>query len=147
MDLESIKRLNIPSNDNSVLYLWATAPKLLEAIEVISAWGFTYKTHCVWDKEVMGMGYWWRSQHELLIVAVKGKMSPPSKEFRERSIYKEKRTKHSKKPIYFRDFISSAFPNHTKLELFARENYPGWDSFGNEIQNSINITIKEDLFT
>ena len=52
----------------AVLYLWATAPKLEEALEVLRAWGFTYRTCAVWTKPQIGMGYWFRQQHELLLV-------------------------------------------------------------------------------
>ena len=57
MALQEICELDIPSDDNSVLYLWATAPKLLEALAVMKAWGFKYKTQMIWDKELIGMGY------------------------------------------------------------------------------------------
>lgn len=77
MELEEIKTLSIPSADNAVLFLWATAPKLKEALEVMEAWGFEYRTNAVWDKEIIGMGYWFRGQHELLLVGVKGEFSPP----------------------------------------------------------------------
>src|SRR3990167_9886532 len=53
-------------SESSILYLWATAPKLREALKVMEAWGFDYKTHAIWDKEIIGMGYWFRGQHELL---------------------------------------------------------------------------------
>ena len=65
MALENIKRLQVPSEDNAVLFLWATAPKLLEALDVMAAWGFEYKTCAVWDKAKLGMGFWFRGQHEL----------------------------------------------------------------------------------
>src|SRR3990170_4080212 len=68
MSLNEIKALNIPTKDNSVLFLWATAPKLEESLEVVKAWGFTYRTHLIWDKRTIGMGYWFRNQHELLLV-------------------------------------------------------------------------------
>lgn len=77
MQINDIKSLKVPADDNCILYLWATAPKLNEAIEVMSSWGFDYRTCMVWDKEIIGMGYWFRGQHELLLVGVKGKMSPP----------------------------------------------------------------------
>lgn len=80
MKLEDIKQLEVPVEDNSVLYLWTTAPKLQEGIEVLKAWGFEYKTCAIWDKEVIGMGYWFRNQHEVLLVGVRGKFSPPIKE-------------------------------------------------------------------
>lgn len=137
MSLEEIKSLKIPAADNSILYLWATAPKLIEALEVMEAWGFKYKTHAIWNKGIMGMGYWWRGQHELLLVGTHGKVSPPPPNLRESSIYFEKRTKHSKKPSHFREFIDKCFPEATKLELFARESSEGWDTWGNEVENTV----------
>ena len=100
MSLEEIKSLQIPIDKNAVLYLWATAPKLLLALEVIEAWGFTYKTHAIWDKEIIGMGYWFRGQHELLLVGVKGKMSPPLQKLRKSSVLKVRRGQHSRKPAH-----------------------------------------------
>jgi len=140
MSIDDICNLQVPADKNCILYLWATAPKLLEALKVIDAWGFKYKTHCIWDKEIIGMGYWWRGQHELLIVATKGKMSPPTQSLRESSVYKEKRTKHSRKPKHFRDFISNVYPDIPKIELFARQKVDGWDAWGNEISNSNKIS-------
>ena len=133
MTLEDIKNINVPSDDNCILYLWATAPKLLEAIEVMKSWGFTYKTQSIWDKEIIGMGYWWRGQHEILMVGVKGKMSPPEQCNRESSVYREKRTKHSKKPMHYKLFIERSFPNTKKLEMFARQKTLGWDVWGNDV--------------
>jgi N6-adenosine-specific RNA methylase IME4 len=139
MTVEDICRLNVPSEDNAVLYLWATAPKLLEALVVMRAWGFNYKTQAVWDKGWVGMGYWFRGKHELLLVGTKGKFSPPIPTLRESSVYKEKKGKHSKKPQYFKDLLSRQFPDKTKLEMFAREKSEGWDVFGNEVEGSIDL--------
>lgn len=133
MSIEDICNLPIPSAENSVLFLWATAPKLLEALEVMKAWGYTYKTHSVWDKETIGMGYWFRGQHELLLVGVKGKVSPPDPINRRSSMFREKKTKHSKKPLWYRDYITTAFPKMKKIELFARDTAVGWDCWGNEV--------------
>src|SRR3990167_11009364 len=110
MSQEEICRLEIPSDNSSVLYLWATAQKLLEALEVMKAWGFTYKTNAIWNKSWIGMGYWFRGQHELLLVGTKGKFSPPKSDYRKSSVYEEKRSSHSKKPRYFRNMISDSFP-------------------------------------
>lgn len=135
MSLEEIK--NMPVQDicdkNCALYLWATAPKLREALEVMEHWGFEYKTHCIWNKEIIGMGYWWRGQHELLLVGTKGKFSPPQQKDRDSSMYKEKRTRHSSKPQYYRDRINIYFPDISKIELFARQKNEGWDCWGNEV--------------
>ena len=133
MSLEDIKNINIPSDKNCILFLWATAPKLLDALEVLKAWGFTYKTQSIWDKKIIGMGYWWRGQHEILLVGTKGKVRPPDQNKRKSSIYKEKRTKHSKKPDYYKKYISDTFKNVNKIELFAREKTEGWDSWGDEV--------------
>ena len=139
MLLEDIKTLKIPIADNAVLYLWATAPKLLEALAVMKAWGFTYKTQGMWDKMWIGMGYWFRGQHELLLVGTKGKFSPPKQEDRKSSVHQEKRIGHSRKPTYFRDLISKSFPDKSKIELFAREKTPGWDVWGNEVESDIQL--------
>jgi len=134
MDIEDIKGLNIPADDNSVLYMWATAPKLIEALEVMKAWGFQYKTNAVWDKEIIGMGYWFRGQHEFLLVGVKGKFSPPEQENRYSSVIREKRTKHSKKPLILYDMIEKMYPNGKYIELFSRNKYSErWEVWGNQL--------------
>jgi len=141
MSLKEICSLQIPADNNAVLYLWATVPKLIEALEVMKHWEFTYKTNMVWDKNWIGMGYWFRGQHELLLVGVKGKFSPP-KENRVSSVLREKRTNHSKKPEIIRKWINLWYPNYLKIELFARppkdrlfedESYKGWDVWGDEV--------------
>lgn len=139
MDNQQICNMNIPSDDNAILYLWATAPKLLEALDVMKSWGFQYKTNMVWDKDWIGMGYWFRGQHELLLVGVKGKMSPPEQTLRISSVYKERRTNHSKKPAGIRNLISQWYPTQTKIELFARTKTKGWDVWGNEVESDIKL--------
>jgi len=145
MDLEDIKSLHVGSitEENSVLYLWGTAPKLIEALEVMSAWGFKYKTHAIWDKEIIGMGYWFRGQHELLLVGTKNNFSPPKQELRVSSIIKIKRTKHSKKPHLIMELIDRWYPDKTKIELFARENRDGWDCWGDQLSDTIQKELTE----
>jgi len=139
MTLENIKSLKLPAAENCILYLWATAPKLLEALEVMEAWGFIYKTQAIWDKGIIGMGYWWRGRHEILMVGVKGTMSPPAQQLRESSVYVERRVGHSKKPLYYKKFILKAYPELNKLELFSREKTEGWDVWGNEVESDIEL--------
>jgi len=134
MELEDIKRLKIPTEANALLYLWATAPKLQEAMEVMTAWGFDYRTCMIWDKEIIGMGYWFRGQHELLLVGVKGKFSPPSQTLRKSSVLRVRRGQHSRKPDQIRYWINEWYPDCSKLEMFAREKFQGFDSWGNEIE-------------
>jgi len=115
-----------------VLFLWATAPKLKEAVEVLEAWGFRYKTHSVWDKEKIGLGYWFRGQHELLLVGTKGNAKPPEQENRVSSVFREKRGGHSKKPLCVYEWIEKAFPTIKKLEMYCRGPRAGWLTWGNE---------------
>jgi len=122
-----------PTEENAVLFLWATSPKLKEALEVMEAWGFEYKTQAVWDKEKIGMGYWFRGQHEILLVGTKGKISPPHPAIRRSSIFTEVRGKHSKKPDCVYQWIEKAFPQAKKLEMYARTRRDGWAAWGNEI--------------
>lgn len=73
MSLEEICSLKIPSDKNSVLFLWATVPLMKEAFQVMDAWGFQYKTMITWRKIMsMGMGFWWRGQCEHLLFGIKG---------------------------------------------------------------------------
>jgi N6-adenosine-specific RNA methylase IME4 len=148
MSLAEICALQIPADENSVLFLWTTAPKLKEAMTVIDAWGFEYKTNAVWDKKWIGMGYWFRGRHEHLLVATKGKFSPPPQTELIPSIFEYKRGKHSKKPQPIRDLIKNWFPDSARLELFARkpnelfadDEYEGWDLYGNEVESTIVLT-------
>ena len=117
---------------NCVLFMWATVAKLREAFQVMDAWGFEYKTSAVWDKEKIGMGYWFRGQHELLLVGTKGTFSPPVAEHRVSSVFREPRGEHSKKPENVYQWIEKAFPAAKKLEMFCRQPRSGWEVFGNE---------------
>ena len=139
MSIDEICDLKVPSSKNSVCYLWGTTAKLTEALLVLGSWGFKYKSSAVWDKEIIGMGYWFRGQHEFLLVGTKGKFSPPPKELRISSIIKERRTKHSKKPLIVKDLISSWYPDKSKIELFSREKTDGWDVWGNEVDSDIDL--------
>ena len=146
MTAEDICALRVPAADNAVLYLWATAPKLREALAVISAWGFEYKTHAVWDKELIGMGYWFRGQHDLLMLGIRGKVTAPPPELRIGSVIRARRSKHSAKPDTVRDLIGRWFPNERKLELFARPwtdlwpKHDGWETWGNEMANDVELS-------
>ena len=115
-----------------VLLLWATVAKLPEAFEVMKGWGFEYKTHAVWDKQKIGMGYWFRGQHELLLVGTRGKASPPDEANRVGSVFTEARSKHSAKPECVYQWVESAFPDLLKMEMYCRSPRPGWLTHGNE---------------
>ena len=137
MNVADICNLKVYTAPDSVLYLWATAPKLVEALTVMAAWGFTYKTNAIWDKQIIGMGYWFRGQHELLLVGTKGNISPPNQSTRTSSIFSVRRSTHSSKPSEIRQHIETWFPSVLKLEMFARDYYTGWDVWGNEVPSLI----------
>ena len=125
---------------DAVLYLWATAPKLEDALRVMKAWGFAYKTQMVWDKGSPAYGFWFRGQHEILLVGTKGKFSPPKKDgkwFNLPSVWREKRTRHSAKPKGIRDYIKAAFPDARRLEVFARDVAEGWDCWGDGVRDCL----------
>ncbi|MGB9846678.1 MAG: MT-A70 family methyltransferase, partial [Desulfotomaculales bacterium] len=92
-----------------------------------------YRTCAVWDKEVKGMGYWFRIQHELLLLGIKGDFPPPEVKNRFDSVIRSQREKHSKKPEIVYEMIEKMFPGRSYLELFARNTRPGWASWGNEV--------------
>ena len=139
MEIGEIAALQVPAADNAVLFLWATSPKLVEALQVMHCWDFKYKTHMVWDKELKtskSMGFWFRGQHELLLVGVKGSFSPPKDDVRRTSVLREKKTTHSRKPEAVYEMIESYFPRYFEgeqllaVELFSRVKRKGWCSWG-----------------
>jgi N6-adenosine-specific RNA methylase IME4 len=139
MNTDAICALDVPSARDAVLYLWSTSPHLPDALKVMEAWGFAYRSSMVWDKVMFGMGYWARIQHELLLVGVKGKFCPPARPLRVRSVLTIPRTVHSRKPPEVRDLIASWYPNARKLEMFARQRAEGWDAWGNELECDVEI--------
>lgn len=126
--------------DNSVLFLWVTYPCLEEGLELIKAWGFTYKT-CAFswvkmnkkkDTPFVGMGYYTRANNEICLLATKGKPLPRLSRSVEQVIL-SKIGRHSEKPAEIRDRIVSLFGDLKRIELFARTTADGWDCFGNEV--------------
>lgn len=128
--------MEIPKADDCVLFLWATMPRLPLALQVIEAWGFEYKSGAVWDKERLGIGYWFRGQHELLLVGVRGKVSPPPPDLRIRSVIRVQSGQHSSKPDYVREWIAKCYPA-PRLELFTRIKRPGWTPHGNQVEEDL----------
>jgi N6-adenosine-specific RNA methylase IME4 len=134
MTIDDICAMDISeiSTDDSILFMWATSPKLEEALRVINAWGFAYVTCAIWDKEKIGMGYYFRQQHELLLVAKKGNIPAPIPSARVKSVLSFKRGEHSSKPEEFYSIIEDMYPEYKKLELFCRSPRDGWSVWGNQ---------------
>jgi N6-adenosine-specific RNA methylase IME4 len=136
--LKSIPIQNIAAKD-CALFLWVTMPKMNEVFDLMSAWGFHYKTvaftwikkNKVSDSLFWGMGNYTRANAELCLLATKGKIERVNRGIH--SVVYSKIEKHSKKPPEVRNRIVSLFGNLPRIELFATERVDGWDSIGNAI--------------
>lgn len=120
--------------DDCVLFLWVPGPKLIEGLQVIESWGFEYKTDAVWIKDKIGMGYYFRKKHELLLLATKGNPQIPKPENRPEDVINSPRTEHSKKPEIVYEIIEKMFPNSNYLEMFSRLKRERWTSWGVDVE-------------
>lgn len=156
MKTEDIKWLDVGSiaDKDCHLYLWTTNNFLEDALEVMRHWGFRYITNIVWCKDRFGLGYYFRGQHELLLFGTKGNLKPKHKLFNNPALWSgtpqlegtktpttvihAKRTEHSSKPQEFYDLIETV--SHSPYaELFARNKREGWDTWGNTVENNIEL--------
>lgn len=142
-ELRALPIQDLAAND-CALFMWATWPTLLDAIELIEAWGFKYKT-CAFDwmkahtgqiemfradgDPLMGMGYWTRANSEPCLLATRGKPKRLAADVRQGII--EPRREHSRKPDCVHDRIQRLVSG-PYLELFARQSRPGWTTWGNQ---------------
>ena len=134
MENSELAKLPIPFADNCVLFMWATQPKIREALELMQLWEFEYTAGAVWVKDKFGTGFYFRSQHELLLLGIKGKMPPPEQDDRLSSVINAPRTEHSKKPDVVYEIIERMYPNREYLELFARRRFSNkWAVWGKEV--------------
>jgi N6-adenosine-specific RNA methylase IME4 len=153
MSLEEMQQMDVESlcDDNCLLVMWYVGAMPDEALALARAWGFrvTNMNGFVWDKETkhgkdfFGMGHITRASTESALVAVKGKTSTLIKDRSIRSRIRAKVTGHSAKPHEFRQAIEKLCGDVPRLEMFARTQNPGWDTFGNQVDNSIEIDSKE----
>lgn len=126
------------SEKDSILFLWVTMPNLIEGIELIEKWGFTYKT-CGFNwvkiyksgKPVIGLGYWTRANSELCLIATKGHIRRINNNVSQ--IVIEEKREHSRKPDTVRNRIVKLMGDLPRIELFARQEHEGWDCWGNEV--------------
>lgn len=139
MDLEEIKRLPVASvaAKDCVLLMWACNPMLPQALDVMAAWGFTFKTVALtWAKRSsadkswhFGLGYWTRQNTEQVLLGVRGKPKATSRGVPQLLV--TPRREHSRKPDEQYERIERLVAG-PYLELFARQSRPNWDSWGNE---------------
>ena len=136
MNIKEIKNLPIEkiSEKNSVLFLWATSPLLPEALDVISSWGYKYKTSFVWDKVKHNMGHYNSVRHEFLLLATKGSCTPDNNILFDSVQTIERNYNHSEKPIEFMNIIDELYTYGNKIELFSRKiKKDNWFGWGNEL--------------
>jgi site-specific DNA-methyltransferase (adenine-specific) len=153
MELQDIKNMKSQidklADKDCSLFLWATMPKLREALEVIEAWGFKYITCAfTWVKQnpsgkgiYSGLGHWTNGNAELCLFAKRGQPKRVNKNVKQ--ILISPRTRHSEKPHETRERIISLLGDLPRIELFARHRIEGWDCWGNEVPKE----ISENLFT
>jgi len=128
---------------DSILFMWATFPRLEDAFRVIAAWGFTYKTVAfVWLKLnkkspgfFTGMGNWTRSNAEICLLATRGQPKRINRGVHQ--IIVSPLEAHSKKPDITRDKILELVGELPRVELFARQSPQGWAVWGNEVESTL----------
>ena len=141
ISIEDLKELpvNEISDDDSVLFMWVTFPKIQEGLDLIESWGFEYKTVAfTWIKKAgngtnfIGMGRWTRSNAEIVLLGTKGK--PKRIDASVRQVIESTPSKHSQKPDMIRNKIVQLMGDLPRIELFARTKIHGWDVWGNDIK-------------
>jgi N6-adenosine-specific RNA methylase IME4 len=142
MSFEEIANLPVEplALPKSHLYLWSPNALVPEALTIMQAWGFTYKTNLVWYKirkdggpDGRGVGFYFRNVTELLLFGVKGRLRTLAPARRQVNIVLSHKHEHSRKPAAMHDLIERCSPGPW-LELFARTRAAGWTQWGNELE-------------
>lgn len=140
MSVDDICNLKLPPlADDALLFMWRVASQVEEACRVIRAWGFVPKSEIVWVKKTVdgnrhfGMGRYVRMEHEVCMIAARGKASKLVLDKGVRSVFEAKRpARHSAKPDEFYRLVDQLSPGPT-VELFARRHWPGWLCLGDDL--------------
>ncbi|MFC0269315.1 MT-A70 family methyltransferase [Kushneria aurantia] len=143
LSLDEIKELPVEviSNDTAHLYLWVPNALLAEGLQVMEAWGFTYKTNLVWYKvrkdggpDRRGVGFYFRNVTELVLFGTRGKKARTLSPGRsQENMFISQKREHSRKPDEQYELIEDCSWGPF-IELFARGNRPGWFSWGNQTE-------------
>ena len=143
MSLQEILELPVPqmAKDRSHLYLWVPNALILEGLEVLKRWGFTYKTNIVWHKirkdggpDGRVVGFYFRNVTELVLFGVRGSLRTAAPGRSQVNIILTRKREHSRKPDELYNIIEKCSPG-PYLELFARHPQPSWSQWGNEINS------------
>lgn len=134
MSLDELCALGVQdlAADRAVLFMWSTAPMLRDAMQVLEAWGFSYKAQFVWDKVRHNFGHYNSVRHELLLICTRGSCTPENPQQIDSVVVEERAQRHSEKPETFRQIIEDLYPSAKKVELFARQVADGWACWGND---------------
>lgn len=150
MKTKEICQLRIPSAEDCILFMWVTPPQMEDGLKVMKAWGFKYKTvGFTWiktyssGKPCVGLGYYTRSNAEMCLIGVKGNIKRINNTVS--SVIISERERHSKKPDEVRKRIVELMGDLPRIELFARETFPGWDCWGNEITENDMVCKQMEL--
>ena len=143
-DIKDIhKAFSDKANEKHNFFVWTIDKYLHETEQMMKELGYMLHARMIWDKENgVAPAFTVRFSHEYLLwFYKKGNMLMPCKEMRgkQTTVFREKATKHSKKPVTAYEFLEEMFPDSKKVELFARINRKEWEVFGNEVENSIAI--------
>lgn len=140
MSLAALRTLPVAdlAAKDCALIMWATAPLLPEAVELMRFWGFDYKSAGTWAKQsstgnkwAFGTGYCFRSASEFFLLGTRGKPKVRSRSIRNLIVAPVR--EHSRKPDAMHDNVEALYEGPYG-ELFAREGRPGWDTWGNETE-------------
>jgi N6-adenosine-specific RNA methylase IME4 len=141
LDLSDIKNI-ISKVDAPILFLWTIDKFLFEAQQIAEEIGYKLHARIIWDKENgVAPAFTVRYSHEYLLWMYKSPMKKIDKEMRGKftTVLREKSGRHSAKPTIAYTMIESLYPQSEKIELFARKKRKGWSSWGNEIENDIDL--------
>lgn len=131
-----ITQINSLCNQNHSFFLWTIDKYLPQAEEIMKSLGYKLHARMIWDK-VTGIpaAFTVRYSHEYLLWFYKDKLPEIAKEQRGKfsDVFREKCTRHSKKPQCSYEMIEKLYPQAHKLECFARYERDGWDVFGDEV--------------
>jgi len=143
LKLDEIKSIPVAARaqENAHLYLWVPNALLAEGLEVMSAWGFKYKSNLVWHKirkdggsDGRGVGFYFRNVTELILFGVKGRLRTGKRGRTQVNMIQTRKREHSRKPDELYEVVEECSPG-PYLELFARGTQPGWDAWGNQSES------------
>lgn len=143
-DIKGIHRnASLLTTDSHNFFVWTIDKYLHECEKMMIDLGYSLHARMIWDKtNGVAPAFTLRFSHEYLLwFYKKGKMLMPCQITKGvfTTVFREKSTKHSKKPNISFEIIEAMFPSTQKLEMFARNEREGWDVFGNEVENSIKL--------